>query len=217
MHISSLCGDYGCGSFGKEACEFVDFLKICGFSYWQVLPFCMIDECNSPYKSYSAFGGNPYFVDLPSLYEEGLITKEELDSARQQTPYSAEYVRLYHSRFDLLLKASERATNKAEIEDFISSDRNLEDFCRFMALKHKNNQAPWYEWESEEYDENVLFGWKFVQFKFFKQWEKVKNYANSKGIKIIGDIPIYVSLSSASSHQFLSLTGENFDLPCEVV
>lgn len=197
MHISSLYGEYGCGSFGKEATEFIDFLKDCGFSYWQVLPFCMIDEYNSPYKSYSAFGGNPYFVDLPELYDEGLITKEELDSARQQTPYSAEYVRLYHSRVNLLLRASERATNRAEIEAFINSDRNLADFCRFMALKHKNNQAPWYEWKSEEYDENVLFGWKFIQFKFFKQWEKVKKYANSNGIKIIGDIPIYVSLDSA--------------------
>ena len=94
MHISSLYGDYSIGSFGKEAIEFVDFLSDCGFSYWQVLPFCMIDECNSPYKSYSAFGGNPYFVDLEGLFAEGLLTRDELDSARQQTPYSCEYVRL---------------------------------------------------------------------------------------------------------------------------
>ena len=72
MHISSLWGEYSSGSFGKEAYEFVDFLKQSGFSYWQVLPFCMIDECNSPYKSYSAFGGNPYFVDLNKLFEKGL-------------------------------------------------------------------------------------------------------------------------------------------------
>lgn len=197
MHISSLNGEYGIGSFGKEAMEFVDFLKETGFSYWQVLPFCMIDECNSPYKSYSAFGGNPYFVDLPTLYEEGLITKEELDSSRQQTPYSAEYVRLYHTRCDLLIEASKRATNKAEIEVFIENDKHLSDFCRFMALKHKNNQLPWYEWTNEEIDEDVLFGWKFIQFKFFTQWAKIKKYANEKGIKIIGDIPIYVSLDSA--------------------
>ena len=197
MHISSLNGEYGIGSFGKEAMEFVDFLKETGFSYWQVLPFCMIDECNSPYKSYSAFGGNPYFVDLPTLYEEGLITKEELDSSRQQTPYSAEYVRLYHTRCDLLIQASKRATNKAEIEVFIENDKHLSDFCRFMALKHKNNQLPWYEWTNEEIDEDVLFGWKFIQFKFFTQWAKIKKYANEKGIKIIGDIPIYVSLDSA--------------------
>ena len=100
--------------------EFVDFLKECGFSYWQVLPFCMIDECNSPYKSYSAFGGNPYFVDLPSLYREGLITEEELTASRQQTPYSTEYVRLYHTRCDLLIEAAKRVKNRAEIEEFIN-------------------------------------------------------------------------------------------------
>ena len=197
MHISSLYGEYGIGSFGKEALEFVDFLKKCGFSYWQVLPFCMVDECNSPYKSYSAFGGNPYFLDLPSLFEEGLITKEELDASRQQTPYSAEYVRLYHTRTELLIGASKRVKNRNEVEEFINSDKYLLDFCKFMALKHENNQAPWYEWTSDEYDEDILFGWKFIQFKFFAQWAKIKKYANDNGIRIIGDIPIYVSLDSA--------------------
>lgn len=213
MHISSLCGDYGIGSFGREAMEFVDFLKSCGFSYWQVLPFCMVDECNSPYKSYSAFGGNPYFVDLPTLYDEGLITKEELDNSRQQTPYSAEYVRLYHTRCDLLIAASKRAVNRAEIEDFIDNNRYLSDFCKFMALKDKNNQLPWYEWTDKEIDEDILFGWKFIQFKFFTQWEKIKKYANENGIRIIGDIPIYVSLDSAdvwaNKEQFL-LDEKNF-------
>lgn len=207
MHISSLYGEYGIGSFGKEAKEFVDFLVSCGFSYWQVLPFCMIDECNSPYKSYSAFGGNPYFIDLPTLHNEGLITKEELDSARQQTPYSAEYVRLYHNRVELLLKAASRTTNRTEIENFIDNDKYLSDFCRFMALKQKNNHAPWYEWADDTIDEKILFGWKFIQFKFFRQWSEIKKYANDKGIKIIGDIPIYVSLDSAdvwgNKEQFL--------------
>ncbi len=207
MHISSLYGEYGIGSFGREAMDFIDFLKSCGFSYWQTLPFCMVDECNSPYKSYSAFGGNPYFVDLPTLYDEGLITKEELDSSRQQTPYSAEYVRLYHTRCDLLIEASKRATNKAEIEEFIDNNKYLSDFCKFMALKHKNNQAPWYEWTDEKFDEKIFFGWKFIQFKFFTQWAKIKKYANENGIKIIGDIPIYVSQDSAdvwaNKEQFL--------------
>ena len=213
MHISSLYGEYGIGSFGQEAKEFVDFLVECGFSYWQTLPFCMVDECNSPYKSYSAFGGNPYFVDLPTLFEEGLITKEELDASRQQTPYVAEFVRLYHQRAELLLKASKRADNKVEIENFINNNKYLSDFCKFMALKHKNDQKPWHEWTSDEYDEEVLFGWKFIQFKFFEQWAKIKKYANDKGIKIIGDIPIYVSLDSAdvwaNKDQFI-LDEENF-------
>ncbi len=213
MHISSLNGDYGIGSFGREAIEFIDFLKSCGFSYWQTLPFCMVDECNSPYKSYSAFGGNPYFVDLPTLYDEGLITKEELDNSRQQTPYSTEYVRLYHTRSSLLIEASKRVANRTEIEEFIDNNKYLSDFCKFMALKHKNNQAPWYEWSDEEYDEDILFGWKFIQFKFFAQWAKIKKYANENGIKIIGDIPIYVSQDSAdvwaNKEQFL-LDEKNF-------
>ena len=108
MHVSSLPGEYSTGSFGKEAKEFIDFLSECGFSMWQVLPFCLVDECNSPYKSYSAFGGNPYFVDLPTLFEQGLLTKDELDSCRQQTPYSCEFVRLYHTRTAVLMNAAKR-------------------------------------------------------------------------------------------------------------
>lgn len=207
MHISTLYGEYGIGSFGKEAKEFVDFLCECGFSYWQVLPFCMVDECNSPYKSYSAFGGNPYFVDLESLFEKGLITKEELESSRQKTPYTAEYERLYEERVKLLTKASERAKNRAEIEQFIEQDKYLSDFCNFMSLKEKNAHKPWYQWENFEIDENTLFGWKFIQFEFFNQWYEIKEYANKKGIKIIGDLPIYVAHDSAdvwgNKEQFL--------------
>ena len=133
MHISSLYGDYSCGSFGREAMEFVDFLANCGFSLWQVLPFCMVDECNSPYKSYSAFGGNPYFVDLPLLFEEGLITESELKSSRQQTPYSCEYVRLYHTRINLLKNAALRASNglKTKIKKFMDENPYLEQFCEY--------------------------------------------------------------------------------------
>ena len=94
MHISSLYGDYSTGAFSDEAKEFIDFLSDCGFKYWQVLPFTMVDECNSPYKSYSAFAGNPYFVDLNKLCKKGLLKKEELEEHKQNTPYSWEYVRL---------------------------------------------------------------------------------------------------------------------------
>ena len=90
MHISSLYGDYSAGSFGKNAESFIDFLHDCGFSWWQVLPLCPIDECNSPYQSHSAFAGNPYFVDLDILHDEGLITDSELEESRQKTPYSTE-------------------------------------------------------------------------------------------------------------------------------
>ena len=119
MHISSLFGEYSIGSFGEEAKSFIDFLKECGFTYWQVLPFCMADRFNSPYQSYSAFGGNPYFVDLTTLFEKGLLTKEELESAKQKTPYVCEYERLWEERLSLLKKAAKRVQNSLEIETFI--------------------------------------------------------------------------------------------------
>ena len=197
MHISSLYGDYSSGTFGEEAKQFVDFIKECGFSYWQVLPFCMVDECNSPYKSYSAFAGNPYFIDVNTLYKKGLVTKEELDLQKQETPYRCEYVKLYHNRIELLKKAAKRVSDKIEIEQFISKHDELEKFCEFMALKEKNNEKPWYEWEDENFEEETCFLWKFIQFEFFTQWATVKEYANSKGIKIIGDMPIYVSHDSS--------------------
>ncbi len=196
MHVSSLPGDFSIGSFGDEAKNFVDFLAGCGFTYWQVLPFCMVDECNSPYKSYSAFGGNPYFIDLNILHKRGLITSAELDAQRQQTPYSCEYVRLFHTRFALLRKAAGRVTDKDRIEAFIAGNPYLESFCRFMSLKTANNQKEWTLWENDSIDPEELFMWKFTQYEFFSQWNEIKKYANSKGIKIIGDIPIYVAFDS---------------------
>lgn len=196
MHISSLYGDYSIGSFGDEAKQFVDFLADCGFSYWQVLPFCMTDECNSPYKSYSTFAGNPYFVDLGKLYKKGLINKDELEESRQLTPYVCEYERLLKERLSLLVKASLRVQNKEEIEKYIEKNPYLEKVCEFMALKNANLDKPWYEWETDKIDNTVLFAWKFIQYEFFNQWKEIKEYANNKNIKIIGDIPIYVSHDS---------------------
>jgi len=196
MHISSMFGDYSIGGFGDETKHFIDFLQACGFGYWQVLPFCMADECNSPYKSYSTFGGNPFFVDLNILYKKGLITKAELDSQRQQTPYVCEFDFLRKTRIKLLIEASKRVADKAEIEQYIASNPYILKFCKFMALKDSNNDLPWYEWMVEEYNEEVYFGWKFIQYEFFTQWAEIKKYANSKGISIIGDVPIYVSWDS---------------------
>ena len=197
MHISSLWGEYSCGSFGKAAVEFVDFLSDCGFTYWQVLPFCPADDYNSPYKSYSTFAGNPYFIDLEQLFDEGLILSEELNVARQNTPYLCEFERLREERLELLFKAAGRAGNTAEIEKFVSENPYIYDFCEFMALKTANEQKPWWEWNYDKADENILFGWKFIQFKFFEQWSKIKAYANKKEIKIIGDIPFYVAMDSS--------------------
>lgn len=197
MHISSLYGSYSVGSFGKAAFEFVDFLADCGFSYWQVLPFCMADEYNSPYKSYSAFSANPYFIDLDILFEKGLLTKEELDEAQQRDKYLCEFERLSNERMALLAKAASRVKNKKEIEKYIEKNEYVASFCRFMALKDKNGDTPWQEWKKKKADEDVLFTWQFIQFEFFEQWKRVKNYANGKGIKLIGDIPIYVATDSS--------------------
>ncbi len=198
MHISTLYGDYSCGSFGKEAKEFIDFLSDTGFSVWQVLPFGTTDECNSPYKSYSAFGGNPYFVDLNKLYEKGYITYDELNRQKQNTPYSCEYKRLFDERVTLLCDCARNVSDaeKEKIEKFIDENNYLADFCKFMALKSANNDTEWQKWQNFDIDEKILFGWKFIQYEFFNQWQEIKKYANEKNISIIGDIPIYVSQDS---------------------
>ncbi len=196
MPISSLDGEYSCGAFGEEAKNFIDLLVKCGFGMWQVLPFCMVDECNSPYKSYSAFGGNPYFIDLPTLKRKGLVSERELEIFRQLTPYSCEYERLREERIDLLRRAASRVIDRTPITEFIKDNKWLKQFCEFMALKSANGGAEWTEWTVCEYDAEELFAWQFIQYEFFEEWKEIKAYANSKGIGIIGDIPIYVSYDS---------------------
>lgn len=194
MHISSLYGDYSIGTFGKSAFEFIDFLVDSGFSVWQVLPFTVTDEYNSPYKSFSAFGGNPYFIDPEKLYDDGLITKDDLEKCRQKTPYSCEFERLAAERMTLLKKSYANFKNHKAVEEFINSHPRIEAFCRFMTLREQNGLKPWQEWECEEItDFETLGTWQFIQYEFFTQWAKIKAYANSKGVSIIGDIPIYVS------------------------
>ena len=199
MHVSSLYGDYSVGSFGKEACEFIDFLSDCGFSYWQVLPFCMTDECNSPYKSLASFGANPMFIDLPTLRNRGLLTDEELCSARQSTPYLCEYDRLSRERLPLLRRAALRVSDheRLQIAEFIQKNAPLSKAAEFLALREANGGSLWSEWTVDTPDSRELFFWQFVQYEFFTQWMRIKAYANGKGIKIIGDIPIYVALDSA--------------------
>ena len=201
MHVSSLYGEYGIGSFGKEAREFIDFLAESGFSLWQTLPFCMPDECNSPYKSYSAFGANPYFIDLPTLYEKGYLTEDELLSAKQKGPYLCEYERLKKERFSLISLAASRAAADKElckkIDAFLAEHEQLLRAAEFLALREANAGAPWQTWSAKSADPDTLFAWKFIQYEFFTEWQAVKKYANSLGIKIIGDLPIYVSLDSA--------------------
>ncbi len=197
MHISSLWGDYSIGSFGKEARSFIDFIKSCGFSYWQVLPFCLPDECNSPYKSYGAFSGNPYFIDLETLCDKGYLKREELLSQKQRNEYLCEFERLKSERIDLLIKASTRFTETLKMEAFYNENPQILNFCKFMALKKANNDLPFNLWTVDFYDESYLFAWKFIEYEFFTQLLSLKKYANEKGIKIIGDMPIYVDYDSA--------------------
>ena len=197
MHISSLYGDYSCGSLGKSAFEFVDFLKSCGFSYWQVLPTGLCDECNSPYKSPSAFAGTPFFIDLEILEKKGLLTEAELENARQQNPYVCEFDRLKSERLPLLFKAAERAKNKDEINEFIDENKELSDFCEFAALKQANAGRFWKEWTVKTPKAEDVFAWCFIQYEFFTQWQKLKDYAGKNGIKLIGDMPLYVDLDSS--------------------
>lgn len=201
MHISSLPGEFSCGSFGEDAKKFIDYIKECGFSYWQVLPFCPADDYNSPYSSYSTFAGNPFFVDIPTLYKKGLITENELNEAKQNTPYLCEFERLRKERYQLLLNASKRVSDRSEIESFIKENPHIENFCMFMVLKEANNLLPWYEWTNREYSEDSLFMWQFIQYEFFTQWDEIKKYANDKGISLIGDIPFYVAMDSADVYK----------------
>lgn len=185
LHISSLPGEYGEGSFGEDAKRFVDFLADCGFRYWQTLPFCMPDRYHSPYKSFSAFSGNPNFIDLPALYKAGLLTEGELASATQNTPYACEFERLSRERMKLLAVAAKRAQADRQLQNsimtFIKENPHLDDFCRFMEQKG-------------DFTREV---WAFTQYLFFTQWTEIKTYANQKGVQIIGDVPIYVDLDSS--------------------
>ncbi len=197
MHVSSLPGEYSIGSFGKEAFDFIDFLHESGFSYWQVLPFCMPDDCNSPYKSYSSFGANPFFIDLPTLFKKGLINSDELEAAKQRSPYLCEYDRLNKERLLLLQKAANRVKNKQKIIDFANKNPQLQKASEFLAIRDELGDIPWQKWGDVTPSADKLFVWQFIQYEFFVQWMTVKCYANEKGIKIIGDIPIYVALDSA--------------------
>lgn len=197
LHLSSLWGDYSEGAAGRAAFEWIDFLADCGFSYWQVLPFCLPDEYASPYKSFGAFSLNPFFIDLETLYGKGLITKDELDAARQNHPWYCEFSRLNEERYALLQKAADRNKDTAGMDAFFAAHPHSASFCEFMALKRANCGREWQEWTVKVPDADALRLWRFTQYECFVQWKKVRGYANSRGVKIIGDVPIYVAADSA--------------------
>ena len=214
--ISSLPSKYGIGCFSKEAYKFVDWLVEAGQTFWQILPLGPTGYGDSPYQSFSTFAGNPYFIDLETLISEGLLTREECDSVDFGTDeQSVDYEKQYNGRYVLLRKACERSghKNSTEYKAFLEkNDAWVYDYCLYMAVKNHFGGMNWTEWPEaihsrteeglREYKEKLadeIDFQLFMQFQFFNQWHKLRAYANKKGIKIIGDIPIYVSLDSADA------------------
>ncbi len=206
LPVFSLPGPYGCGTFGKSAYHWIDRMADGGFSAWQVLPFGVTDEHNSPYMSYSSFAGNPFFIDPLMLYEQGLVTLEELKSQTIADPYLCDYHTLRRTRFAFLATAAGRTPDKDKIHNFCITHPHIANACRFLALKQANNGRPWREWTVNEPAADIEFTWQFIQYEFHRQWQQLHVYANQKGISVIGDLPFYVSNDSsdiwASPEQF---------------
>lgn len=212
LPIFSLPSPYGIGTFGKEAYEFVDFLFESKQKYWQVLPLGSTSYGDSPYQSFSAFAGNPYFIDFDILIEENLLNLDDViqynfGNDSQYVDYGA----IYESKFKVLKIAFRNSNHKNDVRflDFIQQNNWIDDYALFMTIKNIFDGKSWQEWDDdakfrdntyiksclEKYSDEIDF-WKFCQYKFFSQWNDLKTYANKKGIKIIGDIPIYVAMDS---------------------
>ena len=217
LSITSLPSPYGIGTIGKEARKFADFLKKSGQTIWQILPVGPTSYGDSPYQSFSTYAGNPYLIDLDTLCEEGLLTKEEVMS-RDWGSDDAEvdYEKIYNNRFEVLKIAYDNF-KKGDQKAFTSFKRKnsswLKNYALYMAVKKSFDMVSWTEWPDEEikmrdeaavkrYErklkDDVDF-WKFVQFKFYEQWESFRAYVNGLGIKILGDMPIYVAMDSADT------------------
>ena len=238
MPVSSLPGPYGIGCFGAEALKFVDFLAAAGQHIWQLLPLSPTGYGDSPYQSCSAFAGNPYFIDLDALKADGLLTAAQLKAEPWGTdPLSVDYCTLYTSRYKVLRAAYAAWREKYAgrfgcahyyPDDYyaftLTNESWLNDYALYMALKTANGMKSWAEWPREYrlrdagalakfaagQEEEIGF-WKFLQYEFAVQWKKVKDYANKKGIKILGDIPIYVSADSVDAW----VGGELFELDAQ--
>ena len=216
MPISSLPSPWGIGTMGAAARSFVDFLADGGQSCWQILPVGPTSYGDSPYQSFSSFAGNPYFIDLDDLAEEGLLEREEyaqLDWG--EDPSRVDYDLMYQNRYPVLRLACARLdrSGTGEFAAFCREQESwLEDYALYMALKTANQMKSWTEWPRAyrmrdghalaafraEHEEEIGF-WKFLQYEFAIQWKKLKAYANAKGIQILGDIPIYVSADSVDA------------------
>ena len=207
LHISSLPGKYGIGSLGKEAFRFAKRLARAGVRYWQILPLVQTGYGDSPYQSVSCSSGNPYFIDLDLLEEQGLLTKKELKPLRRKG--DVDYGALYTERYQTLRTAYSRFFfDSAEFRAYVDEGTH-EDYALFMTAKTVFGGS-FCDWEEgirrrepqaleklrTDYHEEYLF-WQFLQYEFDLQWKALKEYCNSLGIRIIGDIPLYVAYDSA--------------------
>lgn len=228
LPVSSLPSPYGIGTFGQSAYEWVDFLKSAGQKYWQILPMGPTGYGDSPYQSFSTYAGNPYFIDLMLLQQEGLLTKEEIEDCDfGGDAASIDYEKLYQSRYLLLRKAFSRVSlSQSEFQEFVNQEEWLADYALYMAIKDHLGGVSWQEWPEplklrekqaleqarKELAEDIHF-YEYLQYVFRKQWNALKKYANKAGVEIIGDIPIYVALDSADawSHPELFLFDEKLE------
>ena len=216
LPIFSLSSKYGIGCFSKEAYDFVDWLRDAGQTFWQILPICPTGFGDSPYQSFSTFAGNPYFISLDALVEEGVLTQEEVDAVDFGSDEGKiDYGKLYVGRYPLLRKAYERSniSENAAYQHFIHENGWwLSDYALFMAVKNFFGGQNWSQWPQDirlrygysldYYRRELYFDIEFqqyMQFKFFEQYHALKNYANEKGIRLVGDIPIYVAMDSADT------------------
>jgi len=217
LHITSLPGEEGTGTMGKEAFAFVDFLVETGQKIWQILPLGPVGYGNSPYQCYSAFAGNPLLIDLEALIQENSLTRDELGTIPRWTKKRADFDKVGKWKYPLLRKAYSRFKNVV-FNDFQEDYHRfldvhswwLDDYAFFMAAKNHFKNQVWTKWDKEikfrnqdsieklkrDLSEEIDFH-KFLQFIFFRQWHQLKEYATSKRIEIVGDVPLYVSTDSS--------------------
>ncbi len=208
LPIFSLPSPYGIGTLGKEAFLFVDFLKKAGQRYWQILPLNPTNYGDSPYQSFSSAAGNPYFIDLDTLCEEGLLKQKEFAKVDFGSGDAVDYEKLYRHRLTVLKKAYARFDKSDGAYSHFCHEETewLEEYVLFMALKEQHGGKSWRQWEEPlKFREpkalaevrlalaDTMDFYRFLQFKFYRQWHALKEYANKQGVEIIGDMPIYVA------------------------
>jgi len=216
LSITSLPSPYGIGDFGPELLRFIDKLQESGIRLLSLLPMNPIGFGNSPYQSHSANAWNIYLISPQVLYEEGLLTRKDLDAAKEPKSSTVDYGRLFKTRPPMLSKAfrafvKKGGLNRKDYRTFCAACSGwLDGFAAYMAIKAAMDYQPWWMWPAElarrqepaysqwlsQESENLEL-WRFTQFAFFSQWKRVKEYANAKGIEIIGDMPFYVAADSA--------------------